>query len=59
MPRSCFAASASSSGQAAGQPKMSIGSTPAVRSVTAAAAASGSMSSVSGSTSTKTGFAPS
>ena len=39
IPRPCFAASASSSGQAAGQPKMSIGSRPTVFSVTAAAAA--------------------
>ena len=34
MPRPCFSASASSSGQAAGQPKMSIGSRPTVLSVT-------------------------
>lgn len=51
--------SASSSGIAAGKPKMWTGNTPAVRSVSAAPAASGSRLSVTGSTSQKTGRAPS
>ena len=59
MPRPRRAAIASSSGIAAGKPKMWTGRMPALRSPTAASTAAGSRLSVAGSTSQKTGRAPS
>ncbi len=59
MPSPRREAIASSSGIAAGKPKMWTGRIPALRSLAAASTAAGSRLSVTGSTSQKTGRAPS